>query len=172
MRCKYCGAVFHGEDLKYCPYCENDIEEKNAQPVQQIVYVKSEELSDYEIERRSRVAPEVPEDAKWGELHFKLLKGENWFSPADGCHYFIVVDEYYETEIISTDQDEEAVIKLPYGEHVLKVRMFAYDDDKFENESTYARHDNIRFTVGDKTPRMELYQGTLIKSAKIKIIDD
>ena len=171
MRCKYCGAVFHGEDLKYCPYCENDIEEKKEQIIQQTVYVQEEAVSDYERERRSRVAPEVPKDAKWGELHFTLLRGKGGLSPADGSHYFIVVDEYYETEIISTDRDEEVVIKLPYGDHVLKVRMFPYDDDRFEDESTYARHDNIRFTVGDKTPRMELDQGTVFKSAKIKILN-
>lgn len=175
MRCKYCGAVFHGEDLKYCPYCENDIsdiEEKNTQPVQQIIYVKSEDLSDYEIERRSRVAPEVSEDAKWGELRFTILKGKGGLSPADGSHYFIVVDEYYETEIISENQDKEVVIKLPYGEHILKVRMFPYNDDKYNDESVYARHDDIRFTVGEKTPRMELDQGTLFKAAKLKIIND
>lgn len=156
MRCKYCGAVFHEEGLKYCPYCENDIEIEN--------------ISKYEKERRSRVAPKVPDDAKWGELHFTLLKGKGALCPAPGSHYFIVVDEYYETEIISENQNQEVVIKLPYGEHTLKVRMFPYDDDEFNKEATYARHDNIKFTVGDNTPRMELDQGTVIRSAKINII--
>lgn len=170
MRCKYCGAVFHEEGLKYCPYCENDIEDIKPEQSQQIVYVQNE-LSKYEIERRSRVAPDVPADAKWGELHFTLLKGKGGFSPADGSHYFVVVDEYYETEIISTNSNQEVVIKLPYGEHVLKVRMFPYDDDKYENEATYQRQDNIRFVVGDETPRMEYDQGTLFKSSKIKILN-
>lgn len=169
MRCKYCGAVFHEEGLECCPYCENDIDDIKEQP--QIVYVQTEELSDYEKERRSRVAPKVPKDAKWGELNFKILKGGG-LSPADGSHYFIIVDEYYELEITTTNDDTEGVLKLPYGEHVLKVRMFPYDDDKFKDESTYARHDNIKFTVGDKTLRMELKQGTLFRSAKIQIIDD
>lgn len=30
-------------------------------------------------------------------------------SPSDGSHYFIVIDEYYETEIISGEADQEAV---------------------------------------------------------------
>lgn len=167
MRCKYCGAVFHGEDLKYCPYCENDIEDIE----QKIVYVQTpEKISDYEIERKNRVAPKVPVDAQWGELHFTLLKGKGALSPATGSHYFIVVDEYYETEIISEDRDLTAIIKLPYGPHVLKVRMFPYNDSGFFNEAEYARQDNICFTIGDNIVRMELNQGTLFKAAKINVL--
>ena len=43
----------------------------------------------------------------------------NYIVVEDGSHYFIVIDEYYETEIISGEADQEAVIKLPYGNHVL-----------------------------------------------------
>lgn len=166
MRCRFCGAVFHGEDLKYCPYCENDI----SDILQNENSNETENLSEYELERRARVAPVVSPDEKWGELHFVLRKGRNGFCPADGSHYFVVVDEYYETEILSASNDVEAVIKLPYGEHVLKVRMFPWDDDKLEKEATYAGHDNIKFVVGDETPRIELEQGTLLRSAKIRII--
>ena len=167
MRCKYCGAVFHDEGQKYCPYCDSDIVRENQQPER--VYL-DENLSKYEKERRTRVAPVVPAGTKWGELHFTLLQGKGLLAPATGSHYFIVVDEYYETEIISEDRDTEVVIRLPYGNHVLKVRMFPYDDDSFSKEATYARHDNIKFTVGSNTPRMELYQGTLLKSAKLRVI--
>ena len=167
MRCKYCGAVFHDEGQTYCPYCDNDIERETPQPVRTD---NLENLSEYEKERRLRIAPIVPKDAKWGELHFTLLEGKGLMAPAAGSHYFVIVDEYYETEIISEDRDTEVVIKLPYGEHVLKIRMFPYDDDKFCKEATYARHDNIKFIVGDNTPKMELYQGTLLKSAKLKVI--
>lgn len=167
MKCKNCGAAFHGEGLKYCPYCDSDI----AESAPQIIYVTApEKLSEYETERRNRIAPEVPADAKWGELHFTLLKGKGGLSPADGSHYFIVVDEYYETEIISGKADQEAVIKLPYGNHVLKVRMFPYDDAGYFNEAEYARHDNIGFTIGDSITRMELDQGTLFKKARIHVI--
>lgn len=167
MRCKFCGAVFHGEDLKYCPYCENDISDiiKNSAQDED----EDANLSEYERERRARTAPIVSPDIKWGELHFVLRKGRNGFCPADGSHYFVIVDEYYETEILSADKDVDAVIKLPYGEHVLKIRMFPWDDDKLENEATYARHDDVRFVVGDETPRIELEQGTLLRSAKIRI---
>ncbi len=165
MRCKYCGAVFHDEGQKYCPYCDNDIEELR----QQVVYVP-EQLSEYEKERRARVAPYVPEDAKWGELHFTLLKGKTAFSPADGSRYFIIVDDYYETEIVSENRDVEVTIKLPYGEHVLQVRMFPYFDDKLESESEYARHDNVKFSVGDIPPRIELEPGGLIRHSKLSVL--
>lgn len=169
MRCKYCGAVFRGEDLKYCPYCDNDIEENDSKVV--YVPVIMDNLSDYEKERRNRVAPIVPKDAKWGELHFTLLRGRGPLSPANGSHYFVIVDEYYETEIISCEEDLEVVIRLPYGSHVLKVRMFPWDDDGYFNEAEYARHDNIKFTIGDGITRMELSQGTVFKSSKLKCYD-
>lgn len=167
MRCKYCGAVFHGEGLKYCPYCDNDIEPEERT---RIVYVPaSGNISDYELERRNRVAPLVPEGTEWGELHFTVLKGKGSLSPADGSHYFIVVDEYYETEILSGESDRTAVIRLPYGNHILKVRMFPYDDDGFFHEAEYGRHDNIGFTIGDRAVRMELDQGSLLKPQKIRV---
>lgn len=167
MRCKNCGAVFHGEGLKYCPYCDSDV----AESVTQIIYMTAPEaMSEYEMERRNRVAPAVPADAKWGELHFTLLRGKHALSPAEGSHYFIVVDEYYETEIISGENDQEVVIKLPYGNHVLKVRMFPYDDDGFYNEAEYERHDNVGFTIGDTAVRMELDQGTLLKKSKLRVL--
>lgn len=168
MKCKNCGATFRGEGIKYCPYCDSDIVENPSQ----IVYVSANEnLSEYEVERRNRVAPKVSADAKWGELRFTLLKGKGGLSPADGSHYFVVIDEYYETEIISDGSDQEVVIKLPYGNHVLKVRMFPYDDEGFFNEAEYARHDNIGFTIGDGITRMQLNQGSLFKAAKIEIIN-
>ena len=167
MKCKNCGAVFHGEGLKYCPYCDSDIVES----VPQTVYVNApENISGYEMERRNRVAPTVSKDAAWGELHFTLLRGKNAMSPAEGSHYFIVVDEYYETEIISRKSDQTVIIKLPYGNHLLKVRMFPWNDDGFFKEAEYARHDNIGFTIGETITRMELDQGTLFKDSKLSIL--
>ncbi len=167
MKCKNCGAAFRGEGLKYCPYCDSDIVESAPQ----IVYVNvAENLSEYELERMNRVAPAVPENAKWGELHFTLLKGKGALSPADGSHYFVVVDEYYETEIPAGKNDQTVIIKLPYGNHVLKVRMFPWDDEGYFKEAEYARHDNIGFTIGDTVVRMELDRGTVFKDSQIRIL--
>lgn len=91
-------------------------------------------------------------------------------SPANGSHYFVIVDEYYETEIISGEEDREVVIRLPYGSHVLKVRMFPWDDEGFFDEAEYARHDDFRFTIGDSATWIELDQGTVFRSSKLKIL--
>lgn len=180
MICKYCGAAFRRENLKYCPYCDMEISEDEHPEKDEAVTAEKEESSlsqkpglEWNLDKptETRILAEPYSDAVCGTVKITVKGNSSLLSPATGTNYVMSFDEgAYQVRLTKGDQDISEFLKLPIGKHEGLLRYYSWNDQELKHPETAAKN-TITIDVKDTmTAEIVIKTGTLFSSQKMEII--
>lgn len=179
MICRYCGAAFRREKLKYCPYCDMEIPEEDH-PEKEDAAAAENETCDltpkpglkWNLDQLTEIhiLAEESLNAVCGTVKITVKGNSSLLSPATGTNYVMLFDEgAYQVRLTKGDQDISESLKLPIGKHEGILKTYSWNDQELKHPETSEKN---RITIDVKemmTTEIVIKTGTLFSSQKIEV---